>query len=67
MWANTAAHTHINIHVGAQTCTRFEALFLYVSNRSRNRVGQMLKKHRRDTGQRALAAFTVKIKGWRME
>lgn len=58
-----AAYTRINIHVRAQACTQFDPLFLYVSNRSRKRVRQMLKKHRGDAGQRALAAFTAKIKG----
>lgn len=58
-----AAYTCINIHVRAQACTQFDPLFLYVSNRSRKRVRQMLKKHRGDAGQRALAAFTAKIKG----
>lgn len=58
-----AAYTCINIHVRAQACTQSDPLFLYVSNRSRKRVRQMLKKHRGDAGQRALAAFTAKIKG----
>lgn len=69
----TSTHTHasersscVHIHVPVQTCTQCDPLFLYVSNRSRKRVRQMLKKHRRDAGQRALAAFTAKIKGWRV-
>lgn len=70
--AHSCRNTHTHTHMQAKAtymfeCRRFDSLFLYVSNRSRNRVGQMLKKHRRDTSQRALTTFTVKIKGWKIE
>lgn len=63
---STNTHTcKDNMHVRVETYA--PCFSRYVSNRSRNRVGQMLKKHHRDTGQRARTIFTVKIKGWKIE
>lgn len=58
--AHEREHTYINIHVRVQNCTQF----LYGS---RKRVGQMLKKHRGDTGRSAPASFNAEIKAQRME